>query len=816
MHLVRYALGTLLVAILVPRPVSTVDLDVGVPAGSALHWTRSFPAYSPPRGGLFPRTPERSTEPEKDRSSSKPRTPELNFRISDSVGFTRILTWDVGGHLSWTRSPVKTGPRTGEEALLPPPPARGSGLHWATVTPLLRLLLHPDIVPFESVIGHLIEIGEPTLATLEAASAEKDLRPAVAYLRRAITSNVDESPGHAKPIHSDSTRDNMLSRFCFEELIRHHAYDPEEPFAKRLLLFSDQTEAWVVRYAREGCVTLRRAAVAALGRYRTPGATDVLLERALFSDDAVETVRALAGLSNFHGPLDVTPLLDRLAKEDDPILKSALIAALGRPRAYAAVEPLMEIAREGIKRRKSGPAIEALAALIRILPRRTTAAPLEDFLERAASTLRQSAETFRSPAGRVSPDRPDGPRARSEILLQQTRILRLMLRPGDADLIRRLVELSDLAASGAGGGLEGPYFGRVHPPVRLQYLRALARAGADGQARLRRIATSESYSPSLRGHALSNLPYGERSELALSFLTRQNLDPVRLIGFETLLADLHPKLEAAARELLNECSGARSEPAPARDYLYLRAVRTLSERGRLAMVDLAPLIHTAESGEDAFGEELEEFREGAREVVDAWLRGLPRNRIRPMIRNLVKRVVQRGINPSLTELNREQVESYIEGHLTSLKGHKGDRPYRRLVIENIETALLGWTPAYANRARAQFTTPVGLGEEVLLALGRTRESSAADLLAEFLQNRRNANRYAAVLGLAMGGSKEHVQLLASFLLDGDPFVRFCAHEALRHLSDLDIDVDWMYGEPKERFDGAERYLEWALESDRER
>jgi hypothetical protein len=54
------------------------------------------------------------------------------------------------------------------------------------------------------------------------------------------------------------------------------------------------------------------------------------------------------------------------------------------------------------------------------------------------------------------------------------------------------------------------------------------------------------------------------------------------------------------------------------------------------------------------------------------------------------------------------------------------------------------------------------------------------------------------------------------LLDGDPFVRFCAHEALRHLSDLDIDVDWMYGEPKERFDGAERYLEWALESDRER
>ena len=804
------------------------DVDIGVPPGSPLYWTRAFPAYTPPRQGLFPKTRARpdakptEDDPASGRTSSSPTARALAFRNTDGFGLVRIITRDLPGYFRWMRPNGNKAPTTGSSRLLPGPPEFGSGLYWVSVAPFMRLMLHPQIVPYESTLAHLLEIGEPTLHLTEDLKAEQGLRGAVADLRERL---VPRAPvkGASRALEAEDARGRMLSRFTFEELLRVHAYDPEKSFAKRLLFFAEETEPWVLRYAREGNLPLQRAAVAALGRYRTRAAVDGLMERALFAEDAVVVIRALSGLSNVQGPLDVAPLARRLRNEEDPILQTAFCGALGRPRAFVALEPLLDLAREGIAKRRSGVALEALGALIRIGVDRDSAEELERFLESAEGTLKRAPNSFAVPRGNLTADLPDEPRDRSDMLLQLLRILRLQLRPGDEEAVRNLFELADQSTRGG-----EPDFGRVHPPVRLAYLDALSRAGQLGMKRLRAIAESDAHDASVRGHAIRRLPFLERSRIARTWLSRRNTDDLRLVAFETLVADVDPDMIAAGRELIEEASALRSDTSAARDYLFLRAVRTLSEAGRLEMIQLAPLIFHAENRADVLGERVTPIQERIDRLVDVFVQGKTLNYVKPQIEELVDLVIRSELNSAVNEETRKKVIDYITDEIDGLKAHRRNANYVRNVRTSIQVVLLGWNPSRFDetaRTRAgmlkglgSFSTPVDLGGEVLLALGRTRNRAAADLLADFLANRHNRNRAYACLGLGIAGFQEHVKTLASFLLDGDPYVRFCSNEALRRLTGIELDVDWMYGEAADRFDGAETFLKWTLakEEDRER
>ena len=74
-----------------------------------------------------------------------------------------------------------------------------------------------------------------------------------------------------------------------------------------------------------------------------------------------------------------------------------------------------------------------------------------------------------------------------------------------------------------------------------------------------------------------------------------------------------------------------------------------------------------------------------------------------------------------------------------------------------------------------------------------------------------AKESAKDLALGILGRPGPERTLATFLLDGDPFVRLCAYRSLKQLTGKDVDVDWMYGTLDERRSGAEQYLAWILE-----
>jgi HEAT repeat protein len=99
-----------------------------------------------------------------------------------------------------------------------------------------------------------------------------------------------------------------------------------------------------------------------------------------------------------------------------------------------------------------------------------------------------------------------------------------------------------------------------------------------------------------------------------------------------------------------------------------------------------------------------------------------------------------------------------------------------------------------------------LEEEILLALGRCGEPMAIELLLNVLANPLNRHRAAACLALGMVGRKGAEATLARFLLDGDPWVRFCAALSLAHLTGDAPKVDWMYAAPAVRSAAAEDWL----------
>ena len=125
--------------------------------------------------------------------------------------------------------------------------------------------------------------------------------------------------------------------------------------------------------------------------------------------------------------------------------------------------------------------------------------------------------------------------------------------------------------------------------------------------------------------------------------------------------------------------------------------------------------------------------------------------------------------------------------------------------------LLGYARPRVDITRGEFTPRVALEEEILLALGRTGSPQAAELLIQLLGNRRGRFRAVGCLALGMTGQRAGAATLASFLLDPDPFVRYCAYRAIREVTGEDVFADWMFGASRERVAAAEEYYRWTHE-----
>ena len=580
-------LATIGLALGAGPPPAAVDLEVAIPPGSPLDLGHSFPAVTPPRQALFARSP-RLDRRAPDRTTSRKKRVDLDVRITSAFGLVRILTWDIGGHVSWMnpRRLATDRPSSGRSGLRPEPPRYGDALWWVSMAPLLRLMLHPHAVSRAETIAHLVELGDPVLPVLSIASQEASLRRPCATVRELVGARARQAfvlEGEAAPVEA-SARQLMLQRFVREECLRAEPYDPEGAFGERLFLFSEQLEPILWQATADRSRELRRNAVAALARYRTTSAMRALVEVAGSERDAVAVVRACAGLGRFDTPLEYSPLVDRLALEREPALRVSLIGALGRARAKEAVPVLLRLGRNAFQGKDADLLLAVLAALARIAPRSDEKALV--FLAEVHDSLRLRHRIFPPPGVRSThePDNPDGPLMRSRMLEQLALLARSACEPGDEEHAARLLEVDVPFAYS-----------------NLLWLEALGRLGPAGVERLRAFVSSDE-DAIVRGHALTHLPLAERVPLAAELVAAGGDASLRVSALQVLVADAYVDLTKLCKALLAEAAALPSgEGDPAARYLYQQAVRTLSEAGRLATSDLVPLLHHARAARHAHG-----------------------------------------------------------------------------------------------------------------------------------------------------------------------------------------------------------------------
>ena len=784
------------------------DVDVGVPPGSPLDWSRAFPALTPGSRPLFQRTTaggpaEEAAEPE---TSVPPEHPPLDVRFSSSFDLTRILTHDIVDELGWIETQPRREPVTGRWSSLPPEPEPGDPLYWTSLAALLRLLLHPSETPRSEVEVHLIEIGEPVLPVLESARGQKYLRATCEQVAERVTPKSDGAPEPLVPAAEDTPRERMLLRFVFDELCAAHPCDPVGSFGSRLFLFGEELEPYVARYATHANAHLRRAAVAALGRYRTRTAGQALVGVAVTSDDPVAVARALAGLGRTAWVLDASPLAVRLEGTGDLHERTALIGALARLGASRAVPAIARIGREALERSESDLLVTVLGALARI-PARGHADLVRELCDDVLQACRNRPLEL-GPSGGPAPipaDRPDGPRLRSVVLQELASIARARLDPLEPEVQRELLGLLSAEpppATPDSAWLDALSLERIQPPARfamLDLLESMERAGVEP---LLRVAADAGEDPALRAHAIACLPRDPRIA-ETGRLAAEGTPLLRIHALHLAERDAHPELEALARAAL--ATGA-AWPAgggsSAERHLALVGLRALDARGLLSAADLLPLLFHARAPQHASGD----WPERVRAAVAAWIARVAARvstaSVEHEVRSLVDLAVARGLRPELAGREHE-LAGEIAARLDDAAAHASDAIYLELLERELETRLLGYQPPRTSRASAEFHVPVPLEEELLLALGRTREPAAALALSSFLENRRSRLRSIACLALGLTGEARAATELGPFLVDPEPFTRWCAYLAIAHLTGIEAPIDWMYAPEEERYAAAQ-------------
>ena len=802
----RPRLGSACLGLLV-LPVALRDLDVALPPGSPLEWGRSLQAFTPPEKPLFAVTGEKPDD--EPHTVTAGRAADTDVRFADSFGLVRVLTWDIAGHLEWIRR-TPPGPETAQ-GLRPPQPRPGDPLHWICLAPLLRLLLHPDAQCPSETLAHLVEIGEPVRGVLGAAETEESLKQACATLRRLIPPD-DHVP---TPILDGTPRERMLSRFVFEECLRAFPHDPRGEFGKRLLLFPDEVERWLLRYAAHPSLDVRRGAVAALGRLSTPGASAGLIAVAARTDDPVTCVRALAALGRYHARMDVQPLISRLVDTDEPVLRAALVGALGRIGAYQALQPLLALGERALEQRDSDLMISVLSALARFWPPERDRPAVRAFAERVLLDAEHEGLAW-APRTRaaVEADAPDLPTTRADIVRQLAWCVLAAAGPLEE---KRLDAFLDLAADGpadprlvpGAAGTHDPLF-TLLPPVRFLYLNALTLVGERGAKRLAQLADERGLEVALRGRALALAPWDQRGEIAARLLLdAAQPTELRIHALEVLLVDRNARATELCRGLVKQLAESPAGSLAAVDrYLYLCALRHLSENGLLRVDDLFALYPHVRAAPAARAAQMRELRGLLAELLAAALDERPSEELARKADEILAFAFSRGLaSPAVagqsTKLRRELLDL-----MEAAVAQRTNSAFARTSVEQWLLALTSRPSPSADPNVAVFEPVVPLEEELVLALGRTRDGRAAELLLQLVRDTDNGLRAWGCLALGMSRQTDLARQLLPALLDPDPFVRFCAHEGLRHLTGRELDVDWMYGPSDLRTTAAEEYRRW--------
>lgn len=776
------------------------DLDVSIPPGSTLEWGRSFPAASPAPGPLFPAAP-RPGETREGRTRALPAAPARG--VSSTFGLLRILTWDLAAHLAWVQGgwPELAGPRTGAAAHLP---EASEPLYWISVSTLLRRLLHPALVPGPEVTAHLVELGEPVLPLLDLAGRQRGLEALCDDVRLRIAPG---SSASRQPLPQRDARGRMLASFVLAELVAAHPYDPDAGFGARLFLMGGELEEQVRAHTAHPDPFTRRNAVQALGRYGTKGAAEALLQLAASTHDDVVLVRALAGLPDRPGGLDVQPLVERLAREQDPMRRAALAGALGRLARREALDAVLALAQEARRANDSDLLVTAVAALARI-PASAQDRELARFLASLERAARTRPANFRepAPASPVTADLPGSTHTRGDLLAQLATLARARLDLDEQAMGDVLALRGPGGATGRGRFGSGA-LGQLLPPAQLLWLETAARCGPRGEAALAEIARDGGTDPSARAVALLHLPRDERAAISIAILEQPSSLELAARALELLSEDGHARTEALCRGILTRHAALPpGSGSPEERQLALVALRTLAARGALdgdLLLAFEPLLAAPGRLDDSARRARLHAR--ALELVLAARRASADTALEAPIRALVEYARSIRASPQLELVAPEVPAARIRAQLSDLRRRpRADEALLTATAEALVAILVGHAAPQRRGAGTRIDPPVPLEPELLLALGRLASFPALALLERLAATPDSPQRAAACLALALAAHRPAAPTLARALFSPDPFTRLAAAESLRHLTGLEEPIDWYAAPAPERAAAAER------------
>lgn len=798
-----------------------MDLDVAMPPGSPLDWTRGIPTTPSRPGPTVPITPSgagHEVEPSQGGSrtvASGGDQGTLQVRLPTTFSVLRILTWDLPAHIPWigqNDQKEHTLTQAGDGASYPPVVSRP--FFWITIAPLLRWMLHPAKVSHAELLAHLLELGEPALPALRAASEERSVRDDCAWLIAKIG-----NPPTSRPRHRTAGKtpyEKMLHAFAVEELVTGHPFDPDMTFARRLKLLGSPLIDVVADYTTDGHDFLRRNAVAMLGTYPDASALGPLMKVVEDSKDLVTRIRAITALGRRRYTPATPALAARLTSGVDEIEGVALMYALGWIGDERGVPAILRYASG--RERDGDVVLAALAALART-PLREHVNRAEDWIAkvaRLANGARWASESEVDPM--LSPDVPDSKGARADLIAQLALLARIRVDPANRSLQSAILKLggrlrrTDEDVRRARAAFRNDSLGEVEAFHQYVYVDVLQAMGDAGAAKLEQIARDATADPALRGYALQAMRGEARLELAERLAAdRREQRVVRIFAFEVLAQLSSRRAEPLAREFLGPFFAGRGSIDDIEEqYLYLVCLQAL---GRSYHNDAKNLVAALERMGSADADISPKDREALRslidELVDRASRGEPMARLAKRVEELVDFAILKRFHPNLVPARRTQLIQNVTNQLEQVRqGGAAGGIQKEIGATAIEGNLLGRPQPTAWTGQVEFRPVVPLMSTVVLELGRTRDPVAVLALARILRDAKHPYRAEAALALGSTGSRSAVTHLLAGLEDADGFVRMCAYEALKALTRQDHFADWWSGGQTERTAAVDAYRAW--------
>ncbi len=507
-----------LILVVLLAPVS-FDLDVGVPPGTPLEWSREVRKPVPTgHRGRVPSVDERPKTP--GGTVAEDRYKNVDYVVANLYDFFRVTTVDIMTHVN-INLPKSTGKVSQDDVSTGGgfvmqwnyPPELPVELVWMAAMACIREQVHPEVVAWPESAAHCLELGEPSLYAAKAAQGQ---------IGQYLTKNLKPIPNQPPvPPKSKDPKEAMTLRLAAVELTGGfpHALDPT--FARRTLALGDDSYGAVLECTQNPHTFLARNAVSVLTHFPRPEVVDELKKLWKDQKDPVLRVRACLGLARRREKSIVPDLVKEVDSRDEP-MQALAVHALGLIGDPAGAKPVADRAkRAGLK--DADFLWTAIPALGRMGDKETL---LE--LEKALSKKIDGNDTIKI-HGDIQTPTAEEPGARFKVLRQMCAVaLALLGEKKFVDEVKRRVEKSGhdgwhrathyllveaLAIVDGGDALLRKLIesNTGEDIIKLEALRALVRAGKADAKYLRDRALDEKVgTPSVR--ALSIQVLGDLDE----------------------------------------------------------------------------------------------------------------------------------------------------------------------------------------------------------------------------------------------------------------------------------------------------------------